>query len=407
MRAFVQARAATPLSFRSEREETLGYVPGSALWGGLARAHSQLRPGRRDQFAEFFLTDRISFGNLYPSRFSQPEAKENPVNASRDSVFPAPRTAMTCKRFGGFRFHSAEDRDRRDGVWDSLVAWASFALSEGSDATLLDDLRDCRAAGCGEPLDRFASFCRRGSGADEWASTTAKIGFYTRNGIDRNRLSAHEGILFNRRFLHERSEFFGEWTIEDSLADEFEEFLGEAADGFLRVGNTRTRGLGGLSLPLGLIRRGTEREEARAEQLAARTRAFDAHLRNTLGARARHAFYLAVLLVSDCIIKDAAGRFCLQVTPEVLLDEWGLGEAQLVYLNAGRRLVRGWNSLWGLPKSEQWAVAMGSVFLYGLDSEPDWEQLARAESQGLGLRRNEGFGAVRISDAFHLEVAGA
>jgi len=47
------------------------------------------------------------------------------------------------------------------------------------------------------------------------------------------------------------------------------------------------------------------------------------------------------------------------------------------------------------------------VFLFGLPSEPDWNELAEAQNAGLGARRAEGFGAFRIADEFHWEVNGA
>ena len=50
---------------------------------------------------------------------------------------------------------------------------------------------------------------------------------------------------------------------------------------------------------------------------------------------------------------------------------------------------------------------MGSVFLLGYTGTPDdtlWQALANIENNGIGERRQEGFGEVTIADPFHMEV---
>jgi len=226
---------------------------------------------------------------------------------------------------------------------------------------------------------------------------------FTRTGISRSRGTGADGILYSREFLHGGSEFCGEWWADDRVAEALESLVDQASDGTLRVGHNRTRGLGRLSFPHRL-------HELNAEDAAAienRSKTFDARLREAAGGHAQHEFYLPVTLTSDCLLPDAPGRYRLQITSAVFREAFDVAGAELVYCNASRHLVTGWNSLWGLPKADEWAVAMGSVFLFGLPSEPDWNELAEAQNAGLGARRAEGFGAFRIADEFHWEVNGA
>jgi len=169
----------------------------------------------------------------------------------------------------------------------------------------------------------------------------------------------------------------------------------------VRLGNNRTRGFGRVVLDI------RESEEEDAEELAQRAKAFDTMLREEArqaGIATPHAFYLPLTLISDAILYDRLLRYRLQVTSDYLTRAWGIQEAKLVYHNAGRRLVSGWSNLWGLPKADEWAIAMGSVFLFGLPSEPDFSTLARMQSEGIGARRSEGFGQVRVAESFHQEV---
>lgn len=399
MRFLVTATTQSPLALRvgrtNKQEGTLGYIPGSALLGALAAAHRYLRADKQDEFAAFFLQEKVLFGNLYPAHFSKADRARNPLDDERVPVYPIPRTARSCKRFIGFRFHADEDSDKRHGVWDSLIAWTAFALSGETDLGVLDSLRDCPS--CGEPFDSFTGFYRRG-GERMWGAAEARRGMFTRTGIDRKRNVVSEGILYSREFMHEGSQFCGEWWVDDALVSTFETFLEHASDNALRIGHNRSRGLGKLSCEL----RKTLAPEA-PELIQHRAHTFNSTSRELAKAE---GFFLPVTLTSDCIIPDAVGRYHGQLAPEILTG-YGCGHAELVYTNASLRRISGWNSLWGLPKADEWAMTMGSVFLFRFDSEPDFGILAQLQERGLGSRRSEGFGRVRIADAFHQEVQGA
>ena len=68
--------------------------------------------------------------------------------------------------------------------------------------------------------------------------------------------------------------------------------------------------------------------------------------------------------------------------------------------------VRGWNAAHGLPRQDDWAVARGAVYVYRFDGAAHQRELLMARlaslsADGVGLRRNEGFGVVSVSNEFH------
>ena len=64
--------------------------------------------------------------------------------------------------------------------------------------------------------------------------------------------------------------------------------------------------------------------------------------------------------------------------------------------------------MWGMPRANEIAIDTGSVFLFASSRELDdalIQKLLRLEEEGIGRRKKEGFGRIRISDPFHKEVA--
>jgi hypothetical protein len=120
-----------------------------------------------------------------------------------------------------------------------------------------------------------------------------------------------------------------------------------------------------------------------------------------------HSSYLPVYSLSDVIIHDDMFRYRGRLDEEWLLEELGLEGASLIFLSASLRRVTSWNALWGLPRADDWAIALGSVFLLGLPrklEDLDLKRLQALEENGTGRRLSEGFGRIRFADPFHVEV---
>ena len=70
--------------------------------------------------------------------------------------------------------------------------------------------------------------------------------------------------------------------------------------------------------------------------------------------------------------------------------------------------LRGWNAAHGLPRQDEWSVARGSVYVYCFQGTTEAragliQHLSTLSEDGVGLRRNEGFGTVVVSDDFHYQ----
>ncbi|NJN68122.1 MAG: hypothetical protein HC884_16125 [Chloroflexaceae bacterium] len=397
--------AETPLSFRSGRNpsqsSTLDYIPGTSIIGALARTH-QMLGGGPDEFAAFFLHERIRFSNCYPSSFESSD-----LQGETDPVLPLPMTARSCKRFRGFRFGANAERKRRQGVTDALIPLALFAMSGEQRAELLEPLDRCNCAAPGHALDRIEGFFRRGSQEHHYGQPDVKKGIRTRTGINYETGTAQSAILYSRQVIQARATFWGRWWIDDDLAPSFEAFLNEADErGLLRVGNNRTRGFGRFRLELNPQAIPDEPPAVIGERVEAFTRRFK-QAATTAGVEAPAPLYVPVLLTSDAILTDSLLRARLRLDASDL-EAVGIANATLVYHTAGVRQVQGWSTLWGLPKADDWAIAMGSVFLFALadDSEATMTALLRWQDKGVGLRRSEGFGSLSIAHPLHHELAG-
>ena len=412
MKASLIVSSESPLNFRVSRStasfETLKYIPGTALSGAFAAAHLKAHDNEAE-FTRFFLSGEICFSNLYPANFN--EFSNTDLKDDEQPVKPIPNTARSCKRFSGFRFKANERNKERHGVMDSLIYWGLFALSEQTKVEILESHKNCTYSddygACGELLDAFSGFYRRGEDVAEIGQSEVKTRLLTRTGISRETGTVQEGILYNREVLNEGQVFWGTMSFADeSLQEKFYDFAEDVGEkGMLRVGNNLTRGLGKLGVP--------QIQAFEADDMASlkkRAGAFNEkfHIEaQRYGVDLLHEFYFPITLQSDAILLDHQLRYQMALDEDYLRDVWDLEDVALIYQNAGQRHIIGWNALLGLPKAAEWAISMGSVFLFGYNGTPDehfYQKLYDIEQKGIGKRRSEGFGQVTIADAFHWEV---
>ena len=405
----------SPLTFRVSRStasfETLKYIPGTALLGAFAAAHRKTRKNKRDEFTQFFLSGGICFGNLYPANFQRDEFSNTDLRDDDQPVKPIPKTALSCKRFSGFRFKADADNKERHGVMDSLIYWGLFVLSDQTKIEIFNTNRECayvdKYGKCEELLDAFSGFYRRGEDVIEIGKSEAKTRVLTRTGISRETGTVQEGILYNREVINENESFWGTMFFTDELLyNDFYDFAEDVADkGILRIGNNLTRGLGKLGVPqieeLNMENPEVVKKRAEAfnEKFHASAEIHDIDL--------PHQFYFPITLQSDAILVDSLLRYQTTLHENYIHHAWNLPNTALIYQNAGQRYIAGWNSLFGLPKAAEQAISMGSVFLVGYDGMLDsgfYQNLYNIEEKGIGKRKSEGFGQVTVADTFHWGV---
>lgn len=156
----------------------------------------------------------------------------------------------------------------------------------------------------------------------------------------------------------------------------------------LKLGKGTRRGYGGVSVVFEMIREDQSESQASLPPLKERL------------PNPKTPFRL--YLNSDAIIRDPWGRFVSQWQPDWLsaaLDGW---EVSVMRGFAKTRYIDSFYNHLGLPRWRDRALVAGSaagvqIQEPSLSENEIWERLEQIELQGIGLRRNEGFGQVIIN----------
>jgi CRISPR-associated protein Csx10 len=389
-----------PLAFPSRKPDTqfsqsLGYVPGIAIWGALG-ARLQRTPAAR-------------FANALPAR------------AVDEWVRVLPATAMSCKHRPGFV--KADDGDKPPhGVFDTLIDRACW--EELRPAALTYDPHCPRCLG--RP-DAFAGFyARHIDGPARFQKREVAQRLLTRVAIDRRRGTAAEGQLYSPLAIAEVIAY--ERTRAEQAADgqkqayEPTSFLGLAwnLEPDERAALEQVEVLGGRrSSGLGRVRIEVLGEPA-AGDLSGRLRDFNA----AFGARWALMQAARPTIAPDWSPKEWT-LFCvgLQTEAALLEDGWRPTivysaaqlwadtrlKAELVRSWASGRVAGGWNIRWNRHRPTALTTPAGAVYLFRTQEPPArvLEALAALEEHGLGARRAEGYGIVRCCDEFHVQAIGA
>jgi CRISPR-associated protein Csx10 len=390
----ITARA--PLVFSERRpggqfRQTELFVPGSALRGAMAQ--HLIDAGEKDSgdFAGCFIgANPPLFRNAYPAFHTK--------NASFPSR-PLPATAYSCKSHGGFEGH---------GVFDSLID----RLCREELAVKVPYLPRClhfAHDGEGDRVESHAGFFA--SAADRKYRPLVGSRMTTRVAINRRRRVADPGLLYSPMVIsevadHRPSMFCGSVVGTELSCAIVQERLPELT----HVGSGAARGFGRVQIRI---------QPAPDSDIAHRVVDFNARIfkrwqlwenlpresREPAHAPGNGSFF-ALILVSDAILLDRGWTPTIRLEKEMLR---AAGEgATLVRCYASVQYRSGWNTAWGYPKDTQLAARMGSVYVYHVNRRPDDEQWLKAlkelEEHGVGERRVEGFGQVRVCDEFHLEI---
>lgn len=320
--------------------ETLVSIPGTSVLGAMAAAFGVSPERDAELFRRMFLSDATCFLNAYPL-------------ADGERTLPRPRTF----RQGKF--------DRRR-VIDGIV--------QGGERKTFEEIRGFFEKAT--PADRqkaaaAAFVLAEHPGLDRSPDVQEQVHV----AIDRRRRAAEDGVLFTYSSLPAGSVFRSFVTTTDAaVAARIE----AASRGPLQLHVGRSRG-GGYGTALARL----ERVEAGwSEYVAAPHRGSTAIL--TLLSDYLPAFELPVVdaLVAD--LRRAAGL---------------PAEATIEPVDAAVRIVTGFRGVWGLPRAPRTALQKGSVFV--VRGGCDADALRRAVADGLGGRRNEGFGRIAIDWQIH------
>lgn len=331
--------------------DTRPFIPGSVIQGALAGRAAELcnladSKIYRD-FVDLFLRGGITFPVLYPAYF---------LNNHLYPTIPAPLALKTCSLVP---FHGNEGHG-------AYSAW----------------LHD-RCPKCGsrlEPVGEFVILKRDLYTFSPQRSSEMHL------RIDEERQRAARGDLYGYTLLSTGQYFVGELLCAgEAVWQRLQEMTGIAEKTPLTwwLGKGRQRGYGKVTVWL-------ERCDDRPQtwiQWPLEQRLVDPAKTFTL------------TLLTDTIIVNSWGQQPTAFTEDWLEAALGLGPVEIHDAYARTRVVDGFNATLGLPRWRDLALMGGSMARISLKNPPDdWEaRMQRLEAEGIGVRRNEGFGRIAIN----------
>ncbi len=398
----VTAKLLAPVAIKrdrqSERSESVRSVAGTAVRGALAAIYLQHHGQVDATFHRLFLNEEACrFGPLDPAA----------------AIFPL--TAASCKR---------------EGIQHALVDHLWFRVAQHHLAGRVPKDFEAAWRQCGKckvDLKSQEGFWMEESGhLSETSRDRHHVAAHV--GIDRLSSTAAESIFYTLEAIlpSGREEDLHGWLMADDEALAALQRLLETEDHRISVGHHRTCGYGDVRLQLGTA--AEDAQQTRAQGWARWSRTLLDFLRlppisvPDLDSR---DFYFSLSFPSGAVLVDrllrytldpadmipwlppmpsADAAFPMQDRPARELETGGTVRWAAAVTRHER--LRGWNAAHGLPRQDEWAVARGSVCVYhfqGADEEREIlvQQLAALSDDGAGLRRNEGFGRVIVSDDFH------
>jgi len=366
----LSSRLVSPFMVQRSRQtftpQTVDYLTGSTLRGALAGLY--LRTGGRAEdpgFQTLFGPHGPNFPDLLPVSDAGSEAQVLPL------------TAASCKRFPGFL------ADQGHGVRDSLAVTAlNRETGQG-----VPEFWKCPV--CGHTCVPFPGYHSPDTGHKEQPTVVLQ----RHTGIDRATGTVAQSIFYASQVIREEDQsgspqyFTGRMYADQEQYQALQELL---ARGPLFAGADRVRGLGEMELSV----QECEPVDVDAE---AWSRPWRSYYTKTTGQELAPGTYFSLTLTSPAVLVD---RF-LRPSAKLNLD---FPDLTLVGKVAKMTTVQGWQAAWGLPKPDDMALAAGSVFLFryqGQDVSGLSAYLTQVARDGLGLRRQEGLGAVSICDPVH------
>lgn len=382
------AQILSPLMIQQDRQSNapaaVDHLPGSTLRGSIAAKY--LRMGGSPEDADFrylFLDQPVHFPNLFPS--DSPETIPQVL----------PLTASSCKRYPGFETQGGH------GVIDNLAAAIYSRVSgqaAGGDIGMCpkcyNDVKTYRGFWNGDILypdkSNATLLYQRHTGIDRATGTVAPSIFFTLQMIadfHKRSPASHEPDAeeYQRQFLS------GGFFLDDERLRILKPLV---QSGSVFAGGDRTRGFGEIKLSI---------EEASPP--AFDLEGWDWHLRKKLADLSHTELppgvHFTLKLESPAILMDNFLRPSAQILPP-------FPGVEPVLRIAKTQTIRGWNSAWRLPKPDDTGITAGSVYLYRYSKAKDGNLdelenfLAGVLTEGIGLRREEGFGQVCVCDWLHV-----
>lgn len=375
----------------SQFQEGLKFIPGTVVRGAVARAlNYSARPGY-EALWQAITQETACFGDAGPGIGARPHL--------------LPTTAASCKDHAGFK-----TAGQGHGVFDTLIDRLCWETLQPPGLLYLPGCPECDGR-----LKAQGGWYTVRSG--RYYANIPVSHLLTRVAINRRRAVAEARLLYSVNVMSEYmedplaladlparrrlapTEFRSPVRLPDAAAAQLLALLPELEV----LGGGSSRGLGqvevaedetpGAELPL------ANRLADFNATIAGRKSGWEALAR---GQKLPAGGYFTLDLQAEAILeRDWQPAYVYDAA--ALQSESGCqAPLTLVRSYAGYSYRSGWQGAWGLPKETAATTRAGSLFLFHTKDLKSWaEALARLEEDGIGARRGEGFGRVRVCDEFH------
>lgn len=367
MRFDLEAEVAAPTALTVRRAtgndlETLEWITGTSVRGALAAWYGRTHGSPGDErFQRLFVKGSVRYGCLRPTGCDF-----------------WPLSSRTCKQ-----------QPVEHPVIDRLLAAAA-----GKSIAM-----ECECESKYEPPGIFLHKSERPSGGIVYQEYEVKTRRITHSSIDPKLLKTRPGQLYSMRCVEGGQKFKGSLSVEESALADLDAVWPEGEYIRIRIGRARSRGQGEALLRR--LRAADDTDEVKKRLAECQAKA--ALMSGRLAGKA----VFAVTLQAPAMVRDSylLSRTWLEPADVGLGRDWTL----MSWFSLGWT-VAGWHAAAGVPRSEQIAIAPGSCFLFGRDvANIDMVALqsaaVRLEEEGIGERRIEGMGEVRVCQAIHAENA--
>ncbi|MEW6418395.1 MAG: hypothetical protein AB1480_09780 [Nitrospirota bacterium] len=348
----------------SNEYETLDYIPGRIIWGAFASMTGvQLGETPPENFANLFYSDDVVFSNLYPSDDTK----------TLRSV-PVPISARTYKHAPGFINDPSIIDYEPGGVIDCLLDDVPVEIKENPEYYI--------------KYDAYYVGHHR--------TIRQEINYIVRNERDIRRGTSREGMLFTRQNIPRGSVLLGFIRSNTDEGDKALEWL------LNQTGLNKNKE---IEVSIGRSP-GRIRLQITSATKGSILYVFD----NELEDIDDNTF--TITCISPAIILDPFLRPMKYIPDEVIKKELEdiLKSCSLIRHFSATEIIQGWNSAYRRPMEDEIAIARGSAFYYkyelsaGKTKNELVNALNKLKRKGIGLRRAEGFGEIRVNDPFHIEL---
>jgi len=410
----------SPLSIRSDRADdvinTCHYVPGHSFRGALAALYLAIEgnSSQDDLFQKYFIDETICYSPLYPSiiklkpskdqRITKIIEQEKKITESNTITKPFPKTAISCKRWPGFKGMGINQEQH--GVRDQLFEWCIYNLTGRKDVALLHNSSKCKFPECKEDMVSLDGFYKTDEKWEMRSTRKVKTQISMHTGIMHSTGTVRPGILYSIESIQEDYIFTGIIDIKDENEEFIQKFKAFLKGAEIRIGNKKTSGRGLCIINnVSNDEKGdlVKNEKAVIEKFEERVHNFNTKFKEMAPETLKKDAYFSIDLLSEAILLNPNLNY--EIGFKNLLSHL-IPEATLIYENVSPFKVMGWNNVLMLPKQNEWATEKGSVAFYQVPelSNEILKKLHNLEQNRIGIRKAEGFGILRISDPFHWEV---